>query len=250
MRKNISLVSFVCLPLLACGGSDSNSKSVKVVDAKTFLDGSGGGSAACLAQATYANLGSNLAAKDHAGTPAGNISGGSGTHFQSLQSLLNSTDYFRMLMFSGGSAGAWAGSDLGPVAVDIAQLTELNPELEIFPMAKFGSDGTITDDSYFNQRYVAFAGTVNYTAIGMVGSNAKLTGTVTNLEFDHVFVNSMTGMFSDPGDGCKATMASASFTTSITAGMASTFQDGETGSFEIKSPSGKWEGPRLQTRHF
>jgi hypothetical protein len=243
MRKNISLVSFVCLPLLACGGSDSNTKTVKVVDAKVFLDGSGSAAVACKAQATYANAGSNARAIDH----AGNTGGSAGTHYQVYQSLLNSTDYMSMLLFAGGSAGAWAGTNIGPAVVDIAMLTELNPQLTIFPMAQFGSNGQLTDDSYYNQSYIAFAGTVNFTAAGG-GSGTKITGTLTNVEFDHVLINPTTRMFSDPGDGCIATIASAAFTATVTAGSAS-FQDGQSGTFEIEPPTGSWDGPRLQGRH-
>jgi hypothetical protein len=244
MRKNISLVSFVCLPLLACGGSDSNTKTVKVVDAKTFLDGSGGsGSAACLAQATYANLGSGGRATDHAGINFGN----GHVHYQTYQSLLNSTDYFAMILEANGSGGAWSGTAIGPVVADLASLPGnlLLPELEMLPMAKFGSDNSLDPTYAANESYVAFAGTVNYTAAGGSGGT-MLTGTLTNVQFDHVHVTN--NMFADPGDMCSATIASASFSAVLGSGAPAAFQDGQTGSFEIKPPAG-WE-PRLSARHF
>ena len=243
MRKNISLVSFVCLPLLACGGSDSNSKTVKVVDAKTFLDGSAA-AVTCKAQATYANLGSGGRAVNH----PGDTTGGSASHFQVYQSLLNSTDYFAMVLSAGGSGGAWAGTDIGPTTTDLANPPGnlLNPVLYLFPMAKFGSNGSL-DTTYFNnESYVGFAGTINFTAAGGSGGT-MLTGTMTNLEFDHVLLTG-TG-FQDPGDGCKATIASASFSATLGSG-APAFKDGETGSLEITPPAGTWAGPHLTARHF
>ena len=243
MRKNISLISFVCLPLLACGGSDSNTKTVKVVDAKTFLDGSGGGSAACKAQATYANLGSGGRASDHPGINFGSAH----VHYQTYQSLLNSTDYFFMILEANGSGGAWAGTSIGPTVADLASLPGnlLLPELVMFPMAKFGSDGFLDATYAANESYYAFSGTVNYTAAGGSGGT-MLTGTLTNVEFDHVLVTTAGG-FQDPGDGCIATVASASFSATLGSGMAA-FQDGQTGSFEIKPPAG-WS-PHLANRHF
>ena len=243
MRKNISLLSFVCLPLLACGGSDSNSKSVKVVDAKTFLDGSGSSSAACKAQATYANLGSGGRAVDHPGVNTGSAH----VHYQVYQSLLNSTDYFFMFLQADGSGGAWAGSAIGPVTADLSALPGnlLLPELDLFPMAKFGSDGSLDQNYYASESYVAFSGTVNYTAAGGSGGT-QLTGSLTNVVFQHVNISG-TG-FTDPGDMCTATVASASFSATLGSGMAA-FQDGQTGSFEIKPPAGLG-GPHLASRHF
>ena len=244
MRKNISLLSFVCLPLLACGGSDSNSKSVKVVDAKTFLDGSGGGSAACLAQATYANLGSGGRAVDH---PGPNFGSDSHVHYQQYVSRLNPTDIFDMILQADGSGGAWAGSAIGPVVADLSALPGnlLLPELDLFPMAKIGSDGSLDPNYYANESYVAFSGTVNYTAAGGSGGT-QLTGSLTNVVFQHVHISGTS--FTDPGDMCTATVASASFSATLGSGMAA-FQDGQTGSFEIKPPAGLG-GPHLASRHF
>ena len=239
MRKNISLLSFVCLPLLACGGSDSNSKSVKVVDAKVFLDGSGSGSAACLAQATYANAGSSARGFDYPAT-------GSSAQAQTYQSLLNSADYFFMLLAADGSGGAWSGSNkVGPATADLANLPGnlLSPELQLLPMAKFGSDGHLDPTYKTNETYVAFSGTVNYTAAGG-SAGTMLTGTMTNIQFDHV-IQTGTG-FSDPGDGCTSTLASASFSVKLGSGMTN-FQDGETGTIVIRPPA---DGKLLSSRHF
>ncbi|CAN5678877.1 hypothetical protein BH11MYX1_BH11MYX1_42630 [soil metagenome] len=233
MRKNISLVSFVCLPLLACGGSDNNSK-IKVVDAKKFMDGSAG-SAACLAPATYANLGSGARGRD--------IPAGSNAQAQTYQSLLNSTDYFFMVLAGNAMGGAWMGSNkVSPAVVDLANLPGnlLLPELDIYPMAKFGSDNHLDPTYLANESYVAFSGTVNYTAAGG-SAGTHLTGTLTDVQFDHV-IQTGTG-FQDPGDGCTATIASAAVDVVLTAAPFS-----GAGSFEIQPPAG-W-APHLSARHF
>jgi hypothetical protein len=234
MRKKLSLASLACLPLFACGGdSGGSNKTVKVVDAKVFLDGSA--AVTCKAPATYANSGSGAFATDHAGSATG-----SAAHFQVMGSLLNATDYMFIEAFAGD--GAWMGVDLSPATVDLATLMTLDPQLVIFPQAAFGSDGTITDDTFYNQGYWAFAGTVQFTSIGG-GSGTTFAGTLTGVEFDHALL-STAGAFSDPMDGCKATIASATFTAVVKNGTHA-FQGEDDKHF---SPS--QSALRLQNRHY
>jgi hypothetical protein len=238
MRKKLSLASLACLPLFACGGdSGGSNKTVKVVDAKVFLDGSA--AVACKAPASYPNAGSAQRAIDH----AGNTGGSAHTHVQVFISQMGSDDFLEMLMFAGGSGGTWAGTDIAPATIDLAQLTELNPELDLFPMAVLDGSGFLTDDTLYNGRYIGVAGTINLTAAGG-GSGTKLTGTFTNVELDHLLVDSSSGAISDPMDGCMTTI-SGSFTATLSAGAAS-FQGGNPNNELVRAADMR----TLQHRHF
>jgi hypothetical protein len=229
MRRKQFFAPIICL--FACSGGGN--KTVKVVDAKLFLDGSA--AVACKAPATYANSGSGTFVTDHAGSATG-----SAAHFQVMGSLLNATDYLFIEVFA--DDGAWMGVDLSPATVDLATLMTLDPQLVIFPQAAFGSDGTITDDTFYNQGYWAFAGTVQFTAIGG-GSGTTFAGTLTGVEFDHELL-STAGAFTDPMDGCSATIANASFTGTVKNGDHAFQGEGD------KHFSPSQSALRLQNRHY
>ena len=238
MRKKLSLASLACLPLFACGGdSGGSNKVVKVPDAKVFLDGSA--AVTCKAPASYPNAGSGQRAIDH----AGNTGGSAHTHVQVFISKEGSADYLEMVLIAGGSNGSWPGTDIGPKSIDLAQLDAFNPELDLFPMAVLDGSGYLTDDTYYNGRYIGVAGTINLTAAGG-GSGTKIEGSFTNVELDHLLVNSSTGAISDPMDGCITTI-SGTFSATVTAGTAS-FQ-GENPNNELRPAA---DMRTLQRRHF
>jgi hypothetical protein len=237
-KKSLSLVSMVCLPLLACGSSDNGTK-VKVVDAKTFLDGSGSGSGSgCKAPASYPGLGSGIRAYDI--PPSGTFA-----HAQELLSKLGSADYFDMyLIGSAGGSSVWPAA-IGPASVDLSTVMgTLDPELDLYPQAVLTGSGYLSTDTQENGDYIGFAGTVNFTMAGG-SAGTTLAGSLTGVEFDHVLVAS-DGSLSDPMDGCSTTIASASFSTTLMANTANFLADGQT-------ISGEWHMSRpttLKHRHF
>jgi hypothetical protein len=242
MQQRLVLLSI----LVACGDQESASPDAApsapprpITTVRTYTDSLSMDAAmpTCLAQASYATLGSASIASDHAGS-----GGGAHAHYQSLSAKLNDTDYFLMLMFA--FDGPWAGSDLAPVVADFSTLDTLDPQIQLFPMAQFDATGVLTDDSYYNQSYIAFGGVVSFTAIGGA-SGTHLTGTITNLKLDHVIINPATGGLTDPMDHCSATIASAPFDTVLVAGSPA-FQGEVSGSFEIQPP----KIMRLENRHF
>ena len=242
MRKNISLLSFVCLPLLACGGSDSNSKSVKVVDAKTFLDASGSGSGGCKAPASYAVTSfPKTFVTDH--PPAG-----SDSHYQVIQGLVGSTGSgstgtldILTLVLSQGSGSTMFASGIKSGTYTIDPTTDFSIELLLWPQLPASTSGPIPAAYLASEQYLAVAGSLTLTAEGGIGS--AVSGSLTDLNLVHV--DDASGTFTsanDDGSGnpCTTTIANLSFSGSAAAPMSPHTQ-GET-------PIGTFQVPSLQHR--
>ena len=243
MRKNISLVSFVCLPLLASGGSDSNSKSVKVVDAKTFLDGAGGsGSGGCKAPASYTVTSfPKTFVTDH---PAA----GTTPHYQGIQGLVGSTgsgsagtlDIIDMTLIQGSGSTMFAsGIKSGTYTID--PMTDFSIELVLWPQLPASVSGPIPAAYLASEQYLAVAGSLTLTAEG--GSGSAVSGALTDLNLVHVDYanNQYTGANDDgSGNSCTTTIANLSFSGSAAPPMFQKTQ-GET-------PIGTFQVPSLQHR--
>ncbi|MEO8845290.1 MAG: hypothetical protein ABI591_01695 [Kofleriaceae bacterium] len=231
MRKKLSLLSLACLPLLACGGDDANSKKVTVIDAKTFLDAPP--AAGCKAPSTYAaaSLGSGVYAGD---TPAGGAM--FPEHSQEVQAVLAHTgsgtgsadtvDLMDMLLVQGGSGMFAAGINAGTYTIDPTMDNTL--QIVLWP-ALPGNTTSIPAAYLASEQYLAFSGSLTLTAEGAAGS--AMTGTLSSLDFVHVnLANNQFTAANDDGSGgsCESMASSISFSKQLKA-VAPTFQGQEVG---------------------
>jgi len=204
MRKNISLVSFVCLPLLACGGSDSNSKSVKVVDAKTYNDAP---ASLCGAGSSYASLGNMGFAVDEPAHTGSNGSAVSRTIFAGT-TLGSATVASGLLLIDG--AGVFAsGIKAGTYPISGQDASFSTCDLCFFIQAGANKGTTIgfTLDGTGGDFYQAISGSIVFSAIGAnagSGSGHNLSGTISNIVFQKVDLT--TG--NPSADGCTTTVGS------------------------------------------
>jgi hypothetical protein len=226
MRKKLSLASLACLPLFACGGdSGGSNKTVKVVDAKVFLDGTP--AATCKAPSTYTHeLGSNVYAAD---TPAGGAM--FPDHSQEVQGLLAQTgsgqsgsdtvDIITIEMDQ-GSAGAFVGGiKAGTYTID----PTMDNTLEVLLWPALPGNTTAIPAAYLaSEQYLAFSGSLTLTAEG--GSGMTISGTLTSLDFIHVDLasNQFTAANDDgSGGSCESMLATTSFSKTLKF-VAPTFQ--------------------------
>lgn len=205
MRKQFSIASLVCLPLIACGGSDNNTKTVKVPDAAKQVDAM----VACNAPAMY-TLGTKGGASD---TPEHANGSGSGTivHSQDIQLQVNvSTDLLRFLLnaqFGGFGSGdivpgtyALAGDDLDSGACGICAF--------VYPKVFDGSGAVVTGYDFNNNLYMATAGTFVITADtppAGSGSSGTFTASISNMTFKHVNFSGASQTYA--ADGCTTAIA-------------------------------------------
>jgi hypothetical protein len=205
MRKQFSIASLVCLPLIACGGGDSNSKTVKVPDAGKSIDAA----VMCNAPAMY-TLGTKGGASD---TPEHANGSGSGTivHGQDIQLQTNvSSDLLRFLLnadFGGFGSGdivpgtyPLAGDDLDSNACGICAF--------IYPKLFDGSGNVVTGYDFDNNLYMATSGTLVITTDtppAGSGSSGTFTGSISNMTFKHV--NFAGNAQTYAADGCTTAIA-------------------------------------------
>jgi hypothetical protein len=207
MRKKFSkLATFVCLPLLACGGN-SNNKTVMIVDGKVFKDAP---PALCGAGSSYASLGNSGYALD---LPAHTGSDGSAVSRAVLAATtLGSGDVASGLLLVANS-GVFTGGDLKPgtyaIAGDEASFGTCSMCFFIQAGAVNNAAGTIgfKFDGTGGDFYQAVSGSLTFTAIGSnagSGSGHNLVGSVSNAVLQKIDVT--TG---DPTpDNCMATIGS------------------------------------------
>ncbi len=204
MRKTFSLASIAWLPLLACGGSSNNNKTVHTVDSKTFMDGSG--STACTAASSYASLGNLGAAVDHPAT-------GSAAQYQTLYSTVGSADAIVALFEAGGTKWPQMVAP-GTFTIDATD-GDLGTCDLCFLLSPGGWDMTAMTLGVkdLTDVYIATAGTVTITATGTAGSGSghQLLGTVSNLQLKHVSIDTTSGVQTDLPDGCTTSIGSGGF---------------------------------------
>ena len=204
MRKQFSIASFVCLPLLACGGNDN--KTVKVADAKTFKDAP---AAVCGAEASYASLGNMGYALD---LPAHTGSNGSAVPRAILAgTTLGSGDVASGLLLAAGGGVFPTTINPGtyPITGDDASFATCNMCFFIQAGAVNKTANTIGFklDGTGGDFYEAVSGSITLTAVGSnagSGSGHHFAGTISNVTFKKIDVN--TG---DPtADGCTSSAGS------------------------------------------
>jgi hypothetical protein len=205
MRKQFSIASLVCLPLIACGGSDNNNTKVKVPDSGKAIDAP----VMCTAPAMY-TLGTKGGAFD---TPEHMDGSGSGTivHSQDIQLQVNvSTDLLRFLLnaqFGSFGSGdivpgtyALAGDDLDSSACGICAF--------VYPQVFDGSGALVTGYDFNDNLYMATAGTLVITADTAPagsGSSGTFTGSLSNMTFKHVNFSGASQTYA--ADGCMTAIA-------------------------------------------
>lgn len=209
MRKQFSIASLVCLPLLACGGNNNN-KTVKTVDSAKAVDAA----ATCQAAAMYPTLGNMGYGLDF---PA--MTGSNGqmiVHGQVMVETLNSTDVvFLQLnaMFGGFGSGdikpgtyALAGDDLDPTACGLC--------FYVWPKSLVGTSLSNVNDAYLmTEQYMAVSGSITLTQAGGTagsGSGHQIAGTVSNVTFKHATIAADGTLAYNP-DGCTTSVGSGSF---------------------------------------
>jgi len=206
MRKQFSIASLVCLPLLACGGNNNN-KTVKTTDSKVA-----DAAATCQAAAMYPTLGNMGYGLDF---PA--MTGSNGqmiVHGQVMVETLNSSDVvFLQLnaMFGGFGSGdikpgtyALAGDDLDPTACGLC--------FYVWPKSLVGTSLSNVNDAYLmTEQYMAVSGSITLTTAGgsADGSNT-ISGTVSNVTFKHATIAS-DGTLAYNAAGCTTSVGSGSF---------------------------------------
>ena len=210
MRKPFSIASLVCVPLIACGGSDNNSKTVTLHDAKVFMDGSAAGS--CSVPATYAALGNLGAVVDH---PTG-----SNSEFMQLYTSLGSADATLAILITGGTDWPTAitgGSDSPSIALTAAD-GDINTCEICFFVSAGGFDMTamtlgIKDPT---DVYMGNAGAIKILQRGVNGGSAGsntnyFVATVSNLHFHHVNFDENAGTTTEIPDGCTTSIGSGEY---------------------------------------
>jgi len=208
MRKQFSIASFICIPLIACGGSDNNSKTVKVTDAAKTADAA----ATCSAAASYASLGNMGLGEDYPATTNG--SGQMIAHAQVMIETLNTTDVVFLQLNAGfggfGSADikpgtyALAGDDLDPTACGLC--------FYVWPKSLNGTSlSGVTSAYLMTEQYMAVSGSITLTQAGGSANGSNLiAGSVTNVTFKHATIAS-DGTLSYNADGCTTSVGSGSF---------------------------------------
>ena len=182
MRKKFSrLASFVCLPLLACGGSDNNTKTVKVPDSKPVDTAP----IACKAAASYASLGSGGFGGD---SPAVMSGSANIAHQQVALEPVSATDAFYLEL--NGDFGGFDSGDIKPgtyaLAGDDIDYGACGICVQLWPQAIDGSGHLPQDNNYYlNETYMAASGSVTLAMAGG-GSGTTLSGSVSNIAFKHV----------------------------------------------------------------
>lgn len=207
MRKQFNIASLVCLPLIACGGNNNNSKTVKTVDSAKAADAA----PMCQAAAMYPSLGNMGYGLDF---PEDTTTTPPTAHAQVMVETLNATDVVFLQLNAGfggfGSADikpgtyALAGDDLDPTACGLC--------FYVWPKSLNGTSLSAVDSTYLmSQQYMAVSGSITLTTAGgsANGSNT-ISGTVSNVTFKHATIASDGTLTYDP-DGCTTSVGSGSF---------------------------------------
>jgi len=225
MRKQFSFASLVCLPLIACGGSNNNTKTVKTVDGKAA-----DAAAACAAAASYPTLGNMGYGVDY---PA--MTNGSGqmiAHAQVMVETLNTTDVVFLQLnadFGGFGSGdikpgtyALAGDDLDPTACGLC--------FYVWPKSLNGTSLSAVTSAYLmTEQYMAVSGSITLTQAGGSagsGSGHLIAGSVSNVTFKHATIAS-DGTLTYNADGCTTSVGSGSFGYPLQMGSAAVAADSE-----------------------
>lgn len=223
MRKQFSFASLVCLPLIACGGSDNNTKTVHTTDSAKAVDAA----ASCQAAAAYPDFGTQPRgyAVDY---PA--MTNGSGqmiAHAQVMVQTLNATDVVFLQLnadFGGFGSGdikpgtyALAGDDLDPTACGLC--------FYVWPKSFNGTNLSAVTSSYLmTEQYMAVSGSITLTMAGGSANGSgsaanKLLGSVSNVTFKHATMASDGTLTYNP-DGCTTSLGSGAFGYTLQAGSA------------------------------
>jgi len=214
MRKQFSFASLVCLPLLACGGSNNNSKTVKTVDGKAA-----DAAAACAAAASYPMLGNMGYGLDFPATMNGSQTI---VHGQVMVETLNTTDVVFLQLnaqFGGFGSGdikagtyALAGDDLDPTACGLC--------FYVWPKSLNGTTLNVNSAYFMTEQYMAVSGSITLTQAGGSANGSNLiAGTVSNVTFKHATIAS-DGSLSYNADGCTTSVGSGSFGYKLQMGSA------------------------------
>jgi hypothetical protein len=207
MRKQFSIASLVCLPLIACGGSDNNTKTVKVPDSGKAIDAA----AACSAAAMYPALGNMGYGLDF---PEDMTTTPPTAHAQVMVETLNTTDVVFLQLnagFGGFGSGeitpgtySLAGDDLDPTACGLC--------FYVWPKSLSGTSLSAVNSAYLmTEQYMAVSGSVTLTTAGgsANGSNT-ISGSVSNVTFKHATIASDGTLTYNP-DGCTTSVGSGGF---------------------------------------
>ena len=225
MRKQFSIASLVCLPLIACGGSDNNTKTVKVPDSGKAIDAA----ASCKAAASYAMLGNMGYGVDYPATMSGSQMI---AHAQVMVETLNTTDVVFLQLngdFGGFGSGdikpgtyALAGDDLDPTACGLC--------FYVWPGSLSGTSLSAVNDAYLmTEQYMAVSGSITLTQAGGSagsGSGHQIAGSVSNVTFKHATIASDGSLTYNP-DGCTTSVAAGSFGYNLQMGSAAVAGDNE-----------------------
>lgn len=209
MRKQFSIASLVCLPLIACGGSDNNNTKVKVPDSGKAIDAA----AACSAAAMYPSLGNMGYGLDF---PEDTTTTPPTAHAQVMVETLNTTDVVFLQLnagFGGFGSGeimpgtyALAADDLDPTACGLC--------FYVWPKSLTGTSLSAVNDAYLmTEQYMAVSGSVTLTSAGGSagsGSANLIAGSVSNVTFKHATIASDGSLTYNP-DGCTTSVGSGNF---------------------------------------
>ncbi|MEO6774751.1 MAG: hypothetical protein ABI467_17380 [Kofleriaceae bacterium] len=209
MRKPFSIASLVCLPLIACGGSDNNTKTVKTVDSAKAVDAA----VACQAAAMYPTLGNMGYGLDF---PEDMTTTPPTAHAQVMVETLNATDVVFLQLnagFGGFGSGAivagtyaLAGDDLDPTACGLC--------FYVWPKSLTGTSLSAVNSAYLmTEQYMAVSGSITLTQAGGSagsGSGHLIAGSVSNVTFKHATIAS-DGTLAYNADGCTTSVGSGGF---------------------------------------
>jgi hypothetical protein len=231
MRKSISIATLATVPIIAfaCGG-DSNNKTIHTTDAKVFKDGP---PAVCTATSTYGAVtlsGSGGGSGGQAERSNPQNAGSNLAPYEEALGVLNGDQDVLFIDFFPGY-GAFMGSNniktgTFPITGDDADFAKCGvcPLLGTdFPAS--GSGGEVDD-------YIAIDGSVTLTSIGSAnnGSNGKagwsgtMSGSISNMHFQHVTISSSGA--TPTGDGCMSGVDSMSFSGTLVQEPQRPYQDG------------------------
>lgn len=201
MPAKFSVLAVVATPLLpfllACGGDDDGGGGGGTTDASMSTDAPAQMDAAlnCTASATYSpTIGADNSQVDD--VPAM----GQTPHQQYLDALINNDqmpDQLEIALVAG--RGAFTGGDIktGTFQLDTA-------------LTSCGACGLLITDvagqNQFADFYFATSGTLTLTSV-----ETNLTGTLTNVTFQHVMKDAMGRPTNTPADDCTSTIASVAF---------------------------------------